>query len=205
MRIMKAMTTMTGSKRQNIQELYLRWLESFVVASDYKGKSYEKLCNLLMKLPFISSPEIPLDENRKCDVQSLLRETYIQSQSEWYRLETDEVLEFPKMPVTFLELIISLAMRIDMDFMREINDVDNSRVYFWVIINNLGFLKYDDDSWTEDSIIEIVNRVNIVQERKYDFNGNGGLFPLKRAEVDQRTVQIWNQLCTFVDEKFMKL
>jgi len=196
---------MTGTSKITIQELYLRWLEEFVVASNYKGKSYIKLCNLLMKLPFIWSPEIPLDENRKYDVQSLLRDLYIQSQSDWYRLEEDEILDFPNVPVSFLELIISLAMRIDMDFMREVNDVDNSRVYFWVIIKNLGFLKYDDESWTEDSIIEIVNRVNIVQDRKYDFNGNGGLFPLKEAKNDQRNVQIWNQLCNFVNEKFMKL
>ena len=200
---MKAM--MTTTTEPAILELYLRWLEEFVGASEYKGKSYIKLCNLLMKLPFACVEEIPLDENRKYDVQSLLRETYIQSQSEWYRLEMDQVLEFPSIPISFLELIISLAIRIDSDFMRETNDVDNSREYFWMLIKNLGFLKYDDDSWTEDSIIAVVNRVNTVQDRKYDFNGNGGLFPLKEAKIDQRNVQIWNQMCTFVSQNLLKI
>ena len=81
------------------------------------------------------------------------------------------------MPVSFLELIISLAMRIDLDFMREINGIDNTRIYFWILVRNLGILEYDDEHWGEDAIISIVNRLNIVQDRKYDFDGKGGLFP----------------------------
>ena len=196
---MKDMTMKTN----NLSELYLEWLLRLINADNYKGKSYIKLCSLLNKIPF--KPIIELDKNREYDVQSLLRETYTQSQSEWYRLENDEIISFPKMPVSFLELIISLAMRIDLDFMREINGIDNTRIYFWILVRNLGILEYDDEHWGEDAIISIVNRLNIVQDRKYDFDGKGGLFPLENAEVDQRNVQIWNQLCQFVSQKFLKI
>lgn len=191
------------TKTNNLSELYLVWLINLINADNYKGKSYIKLCSLLNKIPF--EPVMKLDKNRSSDVQSLLRETYIQSQSDWYRLSNDEIMELPAWPVSFLELIISLAMRIDLDFMREINGIDNTRIYFWVLVRNLGFLSFDDDNWNEDSIISVVNRLNIVQERKYDFNGNGGLFPLENAEMDQRNVQIWNQLCQFVSQKFLKI
>ena len=191
------------TKTNNLSELYLVWLLNLINADNYKGKSYIKLCSLLNKIPF--KPVMKLDENRSSDVQSLLRETYIQSQSDWYRLNNDEIMELPAWPVSFLELIISLAMRIDLDFMREINGIDNTRIYFWVLVRNLGFLSFDDDNWNEDSIISVVNRLNIVQERKYDFNGNGGLFPLENAEMDQRNVQIWNQLCQFVNQRFLKI
>lgn len=191
------------TKTNNLNELYLNYLLRLINADNYREKSYTKLCSLLYKIPF--KPILTLDNNRSYDVQSLIRETFIQSQSEWYRLENDELIMLPNLPISFLELIISLAMRIDMDFMREVNEVDNSRVYFWIIIKNLGFLVYDDEHWGEDSIISIVNRLNIVQDRKYDFDGNGGLFPLKNAKEDQRNVQIWNQLCQFVNEKFYKI
>lgn len=198
---------MKGTKMTNtdtLSEIYLKWLLRLINADNYKEKSYIKLCSLLNKVPF--KPIIKLDENRLSDVQSLLRETYIQSQSDWYRINVDEeTIEFSEWPVSFLELIISLAMRIDLDFMREINEVDNTRIYFWILVRNLGFLEYDDDHWTEDAIISIVNRLNIVQDRKYDFDGKGGLFPLENSEVDQRNVQIWNQLCQFVSQKFLKI
>lgn len=197
---MKTMKTMENIK---FSELYLDWLLRLINAENYKGKSYINLCKLLHKIPF--QPVIALDKNRESDVQSLLRETYVQSQSEWYRLENSESINFSKYPVSFLELIISLAMRIDLDFMREINGIDNTRIYFWVLVRNLGFLEFDDDNWGEDSIISVVNRLNIVQDRKYDFDGKGGLFPLENAEFDQRNVQIWNQLCQFVNQKFLKI
>lgn len=199
MKGMRGMTTNINS----MSELYLEWLLRLINADNYKGKSYIKLCNLLNKIPF--SPIVKLDENRIADVQTLLRENYIQSQSEWYRLENDEIMKIPEYPVSFLELIITLAMRIDLDFMREINGIDNTRIYFWILVRNLGFLEYDDEHWGEDAIISVINRINIVQDRKYDFNGNGGLFPLENSEIDQRTVQIWNQLCTFVSQKFLKI
>ena len=191
------------TKTNNLSELYLVWLINLINADNYKGKSYIKLCSLLNKIPF--KPVIKLDENRLSDVQSLLRETYIQSQSEWYRLTNDDIMELPTWPVSFLELIISLAMRIDLDFMREINGIDNTRIYFWVLVRNLGILEFDDEHWGEDAIISIVNRLNIVQNRTYDPNGNGGLFPLENAEMDQRNVQIWNQLCQFVNQRFLKI
>lgn len=191
------------TKTDNLSQLYLEWLLRLINADNYKDKSYIKLCSLLNKIPF--EPVMKLDENRSSDVQSLLRETYIQSQSDWYRLNNDEIMEIPTWPVSFLELIISLAMRIDLDFMREINGIDNTRIYFWILVRNLGILEFDDEHWGEDAIISIVNRLNIVQERKYDFNGNGGLFPLENAEIDQRNVQIWNQLCQFVSQKFLKI
>ena len=197
-------TTLKMTNTDTLSELYLKWLLRLINADNYKERSYIKLCSLLNKVLF--KPVIKLDENRLSDAHSLLRETYIQSQSDWYRINSDEaVIEFSKWPVSFLELIISLAMRIDLDFMREINGIDNTRIYFWILVRNLGFLEYDDEHWGEDAIISIVNQLNIVQDRKYDFDGKGGLFPLENSEVDQRNVQIWNQLCQFVSQKFLKI
>lgn len=195
--------TMMTTNIEKLSELYLEWLLRLINADNYKDKSYTKLCSLLNKIPF--KPIVELDKNREFDVQSLLREVYIQSQSEWYRLEDDIITSFPDLPVSFLELMISLAMRIDLDFMREINGIDNTRIYFWILVRNLGLLEYDDEHWGEDAIISIVSRLNIVQDRKYDFDGKGGLFPLENSEVDQRNVQIWNQLCQFVSQKFLKI
>lgn len=121
---------------------------------------------------------IGMDENRSIDGKNLrdifgLEETYE--------------------PCRVLEMLIALAMRIDRDICPSENS-NNVAVWFWEMLRNLGL-----------SIDMKLNNVDYILDewldRRYDYYGNGGIFPLKRAKKDQRNVDIWYQMQAYVQEK----
>lgn len=182
---------------------YSKWLTKQIGDSTYKNKSYSILFKILFNIYF--TPILELDKNRTSDIVSLLREPYINTINRKQLFTDKDVNSFLSETPRFLELIISLGMRIDSDFLREINGVDNSRIYFWMILKNLELLQYDDDSFKEENVLKIIDILTKVNTRTYTFNGKGGLFPLEYTEIDQRNVQIWDQMCTFVNQKFYKI
>ena len=44
------------------------------------------------------------------------------------------------------------------------------------------------------------NRTCSVLERKYSRNGDGGLFTVNHSRYDLRSVEIWYQMCWYLDE-----
>ncbi|MFZ1684153.1 MAG: hypothetical protein WAU88_08510, partial [Candidatus Zixiibacteriota bacterium] len=56
-------------------------------------------------------------------------------------------------------------------------------------------LEYNDQA--EATIDEVLNRVIF---RTYDARGNGGLFPLRRPQRDQREVELWYQASAYLLE-----
>ena len=96
---------------------------------------------------------------------------------------------------TMLEMIIGLCMRLQEEFEDEFED-NTYGYWFSEIMNNL---KIEEDCEDEDYIFEVVTDA---RDRRYDFNGNGGFFPLKHASRDQRKVEIWYQMSEYLMEKY---
>ena len=78
-------------------------------------------------------------------------------------------------------------------------DVDNTRQWFWDMLNNTRLEEYDNNNWNRKAVIDIIN---MVIYRQYDYSGNGGLFPLRDPETDQRRVEIWYQLASWLNENY---
>lgn len=97
-------------------------------------------------------------------------------------------------PCTMLEFLIGLAKRMDFIMYEEGNHLDTEH-YFWALIGNLRLAKLDDDRFDmmkgDFFVQEAVDRVLF---RTYEADGSGGLFPLRHADKDQRTVEIWYQM-----------
>ena len=74
-------------------------------------------------------------------------------------------------------------------------DHTRSESYFWRLVSNLGLYRCTDDKWYamngEFFVDDAVCRVN---DRLYNADGSGGLFPLRQASKDQRAVEIWYQM-----------
>ena len=97
-------------------------------------------------------------------------------------------------PCSILEMLVALAVRCD----REITGVtgeDRPQNIFWMMIDNLG-LKRAENWYEVDMILDIWMR------RKYQKDGKGGLFPLKKSSADQRKVEIWYQMGAWIYENF---
>jgi hypothetical protein len=91
-----------------------------------------------------------------------------------------------------LELVVGLSRRLAFEAGGE------PHYWFWRLLENIGVAGYSDDrSIPEQRIRKILDGVN---NRTYKRNGLGGFFPLKRADRDQRKVELWYQLSAYVLE-----
>lgn len=179
---------------------YFEWLcDQVGVSKDYPN-SHWHLLGQLWKIEFVWF--VPNDDNRIADGLKL-RDIYFDYD--------DTILEYPDGPISVLEVIIGLAIRMD-DLL--VKPGEDSRVgsRFFELINNLGLLKYSDNRYRDlittnldqikNDISEIERIINVFVDRKYDRNGHGGLFPLNDTPYDQRNIELWYQLNEYVCEKY---
>lgn len=103
-------------------------------------------------------------------------------------------------PCTMLEFFIALARR--MSFLMNGNvSGHHTEYYFWLMMGNLRLTGLTDDRWeysNGDFFVE--DAVYRLQNRLYDANGAGGIFPLKHPKEDQRNVEIWYQMHAWLGE-----
>lgn len=97
-----------------------------------------------------------------------------------------------------LEMLIALSLRWYTEIVSDDGSEDGFERYFWILIGNLGLKKYTDKKYDPEKVEYIL--MNFL-DRTYDFNGKGGLFPLKNCDSDQRKVEIWYQLQNYAIEK----
>lgn len=68
--------------------------------------------------------------------------------------------------------------------------------WFWSMINNLDLGSMTDSRFDKRFVDE---RLDIFLNRKYEPDGKGGLFRIRGCDRDLRTVEIWYQLCWYLD------
>lgn len=132
---------------------------------------------------------IPLDENRAEDGKDLRREWLDEHgpagvDESWLGLEC-----------SMLELLIALAQRLSFEGGGE------SREWFWRMLDNLDLAHFNDSVYTDLHYDGIDAALDCVINRTYSPTGEGGLFPLQRPYEDQRTSELWNQLCAYILEQ----
>jgi len=176
----------------DINQDYFEWLCEKIHV-DQGDRSYWILMKDLHSKIFI--PFVPHDENRAFDGLEL-REDYMRDI--WYP-KYEEV----EGDCTVLEMLVGLAKRIDFETTDPYtNDTSDKTVYwFWEMIDNLGLIKFDDDSYVELGGFHYVTKIiDSFVKRKYRRNGCGGLFPLEKSNKDQRKIEIWYQMSAYLNE-----
>lgn len=172
--------------RKGLYEDYYIWLLNKVGVYASEEGAYSSLFHELFTTEF--KWMIPMDENRAADG------LYLRSE---YANETGGFTDqYSK--CSFLEMLVSLSIRCENDIMGE-PDVDHTREWFWRIIYNLGLEKYDNAHYNPIKVKDILERVCF---REYDADGSGGMFPLKNPPGDQRQVEIWYQMGSWLNENF---
>ena len=107
----------------------------------------------------------------------------------------DDVPECLYRPCSVLEMMIALALRCDA-FMDDPEIGERTSQWFWDMIINLGLGYMIDEKYDEYVVDEIIRRF---LDRDYEPDGKGGLFRIKRCMYDLREVEIWYQLCWYLD------
>lgn len=174
--------------RNNIREDYFRWMSDIACDGRYsKHVTYDKLLRLLFSTEFTWL--IPLDENRAADGISL---RYRFAVERGYR----DIPEELDGPCSVLEMILMLALRCEENIMDDPEYGDRKQQWFWSMINNLGLGSMYDIRF---DLEYCENVIRAFLDREYEPNGKGGLFTIKNCDADLRDVEIWYQLCWYLD------
>lgn len=169
---------------QPLDERYFVWLYSQVADPDLASPSltYWKLLKILFTREF--TWQIPHDDNRSEDGKAL-RFEFMQD------LRLDEVDDdWMNLGCSMLELLVGLSRRLAFEAGGE------PHYWFWHLMENLGIHRYSDAKRLPKKRIEAV--LDGVIFRTYKPDGEGGLFPLRHADEDQRQVELWYQLSAYV-------
>ena len=137
---------------------------------------------------------IPMDGNREADgIDLRYRFGYENSYD-----ESMIAAYLDDRPCSVLEMMIALAIRCEENIMDDPDIGDRTGQWFWSMIENLGLSDMDDAEYDELYVHRIVKRF---LDRGYKKNGEGGLFTIHHsAGRDLRNVEIWYQMCWYLDE-----
>lgn len=132
---------------------------------------------------------LKLDENRIHDAFRL--RNYYCEDNKIEGLEKEEVFSFDP---NCLEILISLAKRLEDDILYNNKEGDRTKEWFWMFIKNLGL-----DNIEVPEKEDISNKLDKWLERKYDKNGkNGNIIVLNGlCRIDLRKLEIWDQFQVF--------
>lgn len=168
---------------ESLENLYFNWLceKVMYLRNPTPSLTYWKLLKELHNTEFVWM--LSGDDNRDEDGLDLryefIMEENIPDNPEWRVLGC-----------SLLEMLIAFSRRAE--FMTD----NKASEWFWIFISNLGLDWMNDASGvTSDEIADILYRL---VWRQYNYNGRGGLFPLKNPQHDQRKVEIWYQFCEYL-------
>lgn len=175
--------------QDKLRNEYFEWLYELVCSDRFaKTISYRKLIMLLHDTEFTHI--IPKDANRAEDGVDL---RYRFTLARGYDINTDRYLDGP---CTVLEMMVALAIRCEETIMDNPNMGDRTGQWFWGMISNLGLGAMTDDRFNKKRATDIITRF---LNREYEANGKGGLFTVRHSDRDLRDVEIWYQLCWYLD------
>lgn len=161
---------------------YFSWLARL---TGDRHESYSYLLHQLHTKPF--DWYVHNDDNRGEDGKEL-RERYTDA----YRISGEDL--WPAGKASVLEVLLGLSGRLEFD-----TDIPLDR-WFWKLLENLGMQHYTDSQYSEHVEAEVDHALDIWLERKYESDGTGGIFPLRRAIHDQRRVELWYQMQAYLLE-----
>jgi hypothetical protein len=166
-----------------LDDQYLVWLYDQVaeVKTRKSSRTYWQLFRQLYSTEFAWF--VPNDDNRAEDGREL--------RSEWSaQCDVEVDPNWLSLGCSFLELLIGLSRRLAFEA------EGDAPSWFWHLISNMGLLGFNDRSRYSEQ--EVDDKTSAVIWRTYGFNGEGGLFPLKYTEQDQRKIEIWYQLSEYL-------
>lgn len=173
---------------QTLDELYFVWLYRQIGSVNLRNpaRTYWSLARQLYTKPFVWF--VMNDENRVEDGKDLRHDFVNECHIEYVDHDwmTDEC--------SVLELIIALARRLAFEDDRPVLG------WFWRLIDNLELEQFTDRYYNQEAQDEIDEVLDRLIWRTYGPDGHGGLFPLERPMKDQRDIELWYQLASFLYE-----
>lgn len=178
--------------RDEMRDAYFNWMCAVTNNDRFKqGRSYECLMRYLDSVSFRYS--IPLDGNRAEDGVEL-RYRY----GDIVGINRHAVaLYLDDRDCSVLEMMAALSIRCEEHIMKDHDLGDRTGYWFWGMIQSLGLLEMSDDHFNEEYVVNVIHRF---LDREYGYSGEGGLFTVNNPPRDMRNIEIWYQMCAFLNE-----
>lgn len=178
--------------RDELNNAYFEWMYQLVCDKQYSKKlSYRKLLCRLHDTEFIYL--IPMDSNRADDGVNL-RYRF----GDEYSYEPPMITSYlDERACSVLEMLIALSLRCEEHIMDDPDIGNRTGQWFWNMIVNLDLGSMNDAMFDKEHVDDIIS---IFLNRQYKRNGEGGLFTIKHCRHDLRSVEIWYQMCWYLDE-----
>ena len=171
---------------------YFEWLCSLVSDSKPNRRaSYNHLLEYLYSTEFVYT--LPMDGNRYDDGINLR-----------YRFGYEHNIDGPVIascldikPCSIFEMMVALAFRCEEHIMYNPSCGMMSGRWFWMMISNLGLKDMTDRNYDGEYVNSVIWRF---LDRKYSYDGEGGLIYIKDSKYDMRSMEIWYQMQRYLSE-----
>ena len=176
--------------KDNINNRYFDWMYNKVCSGkNTRDFSYKKLLMRLHTIEF--RYYIAKDSGRASDgIDLRYRFSYEEA------VDVDRAERYITGPCSVLEMMVALAIRCEETIMDNTIYGDRTAQWFWGMITNMGLGSMEDKRFDRKEVDEIVDRF---LERRYERDGKGGLFRVTGTKEDLRDIEIWWQMCRFIN------
>lgn len=176
------------TNRRALEEEYFQWLCSLISLSP--NEQFSKLTRILFNTPFYAI--IEMDENRIKDGLYLRYDFSFHTPCRYE--EIDYILQDKKCSV--FEMMVALCERIEDGIMSNTKYGNRTGYWFREMLKSLGLYDMRDNNFDEEFVRDCLIRF---VSRCYDDDGSGGLFTIEDSPLDLRDVEIWKQMCLYLD------
>lgn len=178
--------------KEELNNRYFEWMCRLVSDNRYsKRTSFRKLLRYLHRQTFTWS--IAMDQNRAEDGMDLR----YRFGSKFGYSDPLVAVYLDDRPCSILEMMIALSIRIEEHIMEDDDIGDRTGQWFWNMIVSLGLGSEIDTRFNERHVEDVITRF---LERDYGQDGKGSLFTIEHPTRDMRNVEIWYQMCMYLNE-----
>lgn len=175
--------------RDLILNEYFKWLCDLVRGN--KQESYSKLLMTLHDTEFICT--LSRDSSRAEDGVEL---RYRFAITQGYEESSRTVCDILDGPCSVLEMMVTMSLHCE-EWMDDTSIGDRTSQWFWGMIVNLGLGSMYDSRFDRQLVEHVLSDF---LHRNYEPDGKGGLFRIPNPKRDLRDVEIWIQMCWYLDD-----
>ena len=174
--------------QETLRDEYFDWMYDLVCDGSV---SYRRLLKHLYSIDFTYT--VPMDGNRFEDGVNL-RYRFAYENDYDYSIASRYL---DNKPCSVLEMMVALAHRCEEQIMD--NPEFGDRTYYWfeAMLESLGLMSMTDFKYDQRRVDDVISRF---LNRDYEPSGRGGLFTIDNCRRDMRSVDIWYQMCWFLDK-----
>lgn len=174
-----------------LNKRYFEWMCQLVCDKKHSdGASYQKLLSYLHDRDFTYTLEF--DGNRAADgIDLRYRFAYEHHYDDTFVLDC-----LDRGSCSVLEMMVALAAKCE-EYMDDPEIGDQTWRWFWDMVASLGLSGMTDLYFDEVRTARIITKF---LNRNYAPNGKGGLFTIRHRQNDLREVEIWHQMCWYLND-----